>query len=151
MERDDAAMKQLDAALAFDPGYAEAHYLMGELYMDQSDKINAAVHFRAAADASPDQDLPQEALASLGSADEALAAGQELVKKNQVRKAIDQALLARALDPKSLKAVLFHADLLVRSKEASAAAKAYQDALELSPKNATATAALAKLQPKKKK
>ncbi len=35
MDRNDAALKQLDAALAFDPNYAEAHYLMGEIYLDR--------------------------------------------------------------------------------------------------------------------
>ena len=149
MERNDAAMKQLDAALAFDPGYPEAHYLMGQIYLDDGDKINAAVHFRLAADGAPDQDLPQEALAALGTADEALARGKADEKAGSIPKAIEQALLARALDPKSLDAVLFHAGLLVRANETSAAIKTYKEALRISPGNASAKAALARLEPKK--
>ncbi len=150
MQRNDAAMKQLDIALAFDPRYPEAHYLMGEIYLDEDDVINAAVHFRIAADGAPEHDLPQEALASLGTAEEALAKGEQNLKGGRVRKAIDDALLARALEPENLKAVLFHADVLVRAKETSAAIKAYKEALELAPENTTAKAALAELQPKKK-
>ena len=148
MDRPDAALEQLDAALAFDPNYAEAHYLMGEIYLEDGDKINAAVHFRIAADKAPDQDLPQEALASLGTADEAIARRAGVPCRRARRKAIDEALLARALDPKSVDAALFHA-AAVRSRDTSAAV-GVPGGTRAFAKNAAAKAALAKLQPKKK-
>ena len=103
-----------------------------------------------AADGAPDQDLPEEALASLGDASDALDRGKTLAKEGDVRKAIDEVLLARALEPKNLEAALLHAELLLKSKDTSAAIQTYEEALKISPDDATAKAALAKLQPKKK-
>ena len=145
MERSDAAMKQLEAALAFDPNYAEAHYLMGQIYLEEDDKINAAEHFRIAAEQAPDQDLPQEALAGLGTAEDAVSKGREDLKAKRYEKAIDSALLARALDPKYVPAVVLHAEAAEASGETSAAVNAYRRLLELEPNNAQAAAGLKRL------
>jgi len=149
MERSDAAMKQLEAALAFDPNYAEAHYLMGQIYLEEDDKINAAEHFRLAAEAAPDQDLAQEALAGLGTAEDAVANGRELLADGKPKRALEAALLARALDPKSVEAALFHGEAAEAAGEEKAAISAYKAVLEIDAENETAKAALARLQPKK--
>lgn len=149
MDRPDAALEQLEAALAFDPSYAEAHYLMGELYLERGDKINAAVHFRMAAERAPEQDLPKEALSSLGTAAEAIARGRDYLADGSNEKAIEEGLLARALDPDSLNAALFHGEVSRASGETSAALDAYQAAIKLDPANAVAKAALAELNSKK--
>ena len=145
LDRKDAAMKQLEAALAFDPNYAEAHYLMGQIYLEEGDKINAAEHFRIAAEQAPDQDLPQEALAGLGTAEDAVSKGREDLKAKRYEKAIDSALLARALDPKYVPAVVLHAEAAEASGETSAAVNAYRRLLELEPNNAQAAAGLKRL------
>lgn len=150
MERPDAAMTQLDAALAFDPNYPEAHYLMGQIYLEDGDKINAAEHFRIAAEQAPDQDLPQEALSALGTAAEAIARGRDDLEAGKFEKAVDEALLARALDPKSVDAALFHGEAAERSGSTAAAVKAYKAAIELDPGNDTAEAALSRLGSTKK-
>jgi len=141
----DAAMKQLDAALTFDPKYAEAHYLMGQIYLEDGDKINAAVHFRLAADNAPNQDLPLEALAGLGTAADAVAQGRADLGSKRYAAAIQAALLAQAIDPKNVPAVVLHAEAAEASGETSTAISAYKRLLELEPKNEQAAAALQRL------
>ncbi|MFU8891744.1 MAG: tetratricopeptide repeat protein, partial [Anaerosomatales bacterium] len=65
-----AALDNFEIALAFDPTFAQAHYEMGQVYLAEEDRINAAVHFAQAALLAPDSDLPAEALASLGTVEE---------------------------------------------------------------------------------
>lgn len=110
LDQDNAALEQLDAALMFDPNYPEAHFLYGEIMLDRGDRINAAVHLRKAADLAPAAGPPQEALEKLGSAKEAIAEGRDALKAKDFDKAIDAALLARALDPESVEAAIFHAE-----------------------------------------
>ena len=62
----DAAISNLEFALAFDPGFAEAHYTMAKAYEEKGDKVNASYHFFQAARLAPGDELPQEALAALG-------------------------------------------------------------------------------------
>jgi len=145
MDNKDAAMKQLDAALAFDPKYPEAHYLMGQIYLEDGDKINAAVHFRLAADNAPNQDLPQEALAGLGAPEDAVAQGRADLREKRYQAAIEAALLAQAIDPKNVPAVVLHAEAAEASGETSAAIAAYKQLLELEPKNQKAAEALKRL------
>jgi len=145
MGEDDAAMKQLDAALTFDPNYPEAQYMYGELLLAKGDEINAAVHLRKAADLAPEQREPIAALAKLGSAKDAVAEGRSALEDGNVSKAIDSALLARALDPKYVDAVVLQAEALVRKGDKKAAIAVFKEAKALDPKNVTVIKALSSL------
>jgi tetratricopeptide (TPR) repeat protein len=135
---DDAALEQLDAALAFDPNYPEAHYLYGLIHMERKDPVNAAVHLRKALELVPDSTLAKEALARLGTADEAVARSREALTAGRDTEAIDEALLARQLDPKSVEAVLAHARALISTGAKAEAKSTVQDALKLDPDSAEA-------------
>lgn len=131
-----AAMEQLDAALSFDPNYAEAHYLYGLILLDDKDKVNAAVHLRKAADLKPDSPLPREALKKTGDAKDAVKAAQAALADERYGDAIDAALLARALDPKSVAAGVAHVQALIGKGDEKAAKKVFAEVELIDPKNA---------------
>jgi len=145
MGEDEAAVKQLDAALAFDPNYPEAHYLYGVILLSQGDKINAAVHLRKAADLAPERKQPVDELKKLGTAEDAIKSGRELLADGKKQAALDQALLARALDPKSVAATIFYADVLVAQDSKPAAIKALKEAAVSEPANKELQSKLAEL------
>ncbi len=145
MGEDVAAIKQLDAALAFDPNYPEAHYLYGMILLDQGDKIDAAIHLRKSADLAPEQDQPAAALKKLGTAKSAIADGRDQLVAGKYQAAIDAALLASALDPESTDAVLFHADALKASGDTAGAKKVVKAALVLMPDDSDLKNKLAEL------
>lgn len=133
MGEDEAAIKQLNAALAFDPNYPEAHYLYGTILLDQGDKINAAIHLRKAADLAPEQDQPAAALKKLGTSKQSVKDGREQLEAGQYSAAIDAALLATALDPENTDAVIFHAEALEASGDTAGAKKVLSAALVVMP------------------
>ncbi len=145
MGEDVAAVKQLNAALAFDPNYPEAHYLYGMILLDQGDKINAAVHLRKSADLAPEQAQPAAALKKLGTSEQAIKDGRDQLKAGKFKAAIDAALLATALDPESADAVIFHADALKANGDTANAAKVLKAALVLMPDDADLKNKLAEL------
>lgn len=142
---DDAAIKQLDAALTFDPNYPEAQYMYGELLLAKGDEINAAVHLRKAADLAPEQKEPVAALAKLGSAKDAVARGRAALEAGRLSDAIDAALLARALDPANVDAALLQAHALIQKGDKKAAVAVLNEAKVLDPKNAAVLKALSTL------
>lgn len=148
LSRDDEALEQLDIALAFDPSYAEAHFAMGEIYLDRKEKVNAAIHLTKAAELAPDADPPKEALEPLGTAEEAVADAEDALAKGRLPEAIEFALLARALDASSVKAVLVHAKTLEADGDKKAALAAYKAADVLAPKDADIDAAIKRLSSK---
>ena len=148
MGEDDAAIKQLDASLAFDPNYPEAHYLYGIILLGKGDKINAAVHLRKSADLAPEQKLPLEALQKLGSAEDAIKLGREELAAGKQQAAIDQALLATALDPTSSEATLFYVDALMAQGDKAVAIKVLKAAAVKSPQDKGLTGKLAELSAK---
>lgn len=143
MGSDNLAIEQLDAALAFDPNYAEAHWLYGEILLAKGDKINAAIHLRRAADLAPERQEPQAALAKLGTAQDAVTAGRTALAEKRLAEALDSALLARALDPKSVDAALLYADVLVAKGEPKQALQVLTEAKTFAPQDAKVAAAIA--------
>ena len=142
---DDAALKQLDAALAFDPNYPEAQFMYGELLLAKGDTINAATHLRKAADLAPKRKEPLAALAKLGSAKDAVSRGRAALNAGKVAEAIDAALLARALDPTSVDAIFLQADALIKKGDKKTAVTVLKEAQKIAPKNATAAKELSAL------
>jgi len=145
MGEDVAAVKQLNAALAFDPNYPEAHYLYGLILLDQGDKINAAIHLRKAADLAPEQSQPAEALKKLGTAKRVIEDGRDQLEAGKYQAAIDAALLATALDPESVDAVIFHADALKADGDTAGAKKVLKAALVRMPDDSDLKNKLAEL------
>ncbi len=138
LDDEDAALEQLDAALAFDPNYAEAHYLYGIIHLERKDPINAAVHLRKALDLAPDSELAKQALARLGTVAEAIDRSTAALKAGRGSEATDEALLARQIDPTSVEAVLAHARALESQGDDKALKAVVDEALKLDPANAEA-------------
>lgn len=145
MGEDAAAIKQLNAALAFDPNYPEAHYLYGMILLDQGDKINAAIHLRKAADLAPEQDQPAAALKRLGSSKQAVTDGRAQLESGKIKAAIETALLATALDPENTDAIIFHADALKANGDTAGAKKVLKAALVNQPDDSDLKNKLAEL------
>lgn len=135
---DDGALEQLEAAIAFDPNYAEAHFLWGQILLDRKDKINAAVHLTKAIEVAPNRREVRAELAKLGTADEAMDRARAALEDSQTERALEEVLLARALDPQSVKAAVLHAQVLVNRGDVKIARKVIKEALALDPNDAGA-------------
>jgi len=131
LDEPDAAHQQLEIALSFDPNYAQAHFLMGELYLADGDEVNASYHFYRAAEIAPEADPPQEALASFGTPDERIARGEDLLSGGDVEAALLQALVARNLAPDSAQAAAFHGLVLIERTDYADAVEVLEEALKL--------------------
>lgn len=143
----DAAEEQLMTALAFDPNFAQAHFLLGQIYAKQKDDINAAIHYQLAAELAPDADPPAEALASYGTVEERIAAAEKALADGDTDSALHEALMATAIAPKSVDALLVHAKVLGARKDYKGALQVYASALKLDPANAEAKTETARLAP----
>jgi tetratricopeptide (TPR) repeat protein len=131
----DAALDQLQTATLFDPNYPEAHFLIGEILMAQDDDINAAIHFKWAADLVPDADPPAEALAAIGPAEQWLASGSAALSEGDTDKALHDAIMATVLDPESVDAHKLHGTVLEDIGDDAAALESWEKAAELAPED----------------
>lgn len=129
----EAAQQELEIALAFDPNYAAAHFLMGQLYSEQDDEVNASYHYQKAAELAPDSDPAQEALAAFGTAEERIERGEAALEEGDIETALIEALVARNVEPANVTPVVFHGKVLVLRGDDAAAFEVYTEALELSP------------------
>ncbi len=135
MDKPDAAVKQLDAALAFDPNYAEAHFLYGKILLKQNDKVNAAVHFVKAAELAPDVKEAQDALKSLGTSEDALAEAKAALSDKDFDRAIEAVLLARTLDATAVEPAILHAKILIAKGDLKSAKNVAAEAAKLDAGN----------------
>lgn len=142
----DAALENLEIALAFDPKYPEAHYEMGQIYLAQDDRINAAVHFAEAARLVPDNDLPAEALASLGSVDDWESRAREALDAGDLEGALEAALVTRALVQDDPTYIVLHGEVLEAMGNREDALDVYAEVLALDPDNPEANSALERLE-----
>lgn len=140
------ALENLEIALAFDPKFAQAHYEMGQLYLAEDDRVNAAVHFAEAALLAPENELALEALSSLGTAEEWETRARDAVAVSDNDAALEASLIARALDQDDASLVVLHAEVLEAMGEADAALEVYSEALGLAPDDENIQAAIARLQ-----
>lgn len=138
MDSDETALENLEAATALDPNYAEAHNLWGEILLDRGDVVNAAVHLRKALELAPDRKEAKASFAKLGSADDAMKRSQEALARGDKDEAVEQALLAREIEPDNADAVVAHVRVLLAMGEKKLAAKYVKEALKLDPDNAEA-------------
>lgn len=145
---DQGAMDNLEIALTFDPGFAPAHFLMGNLQKDQGDDVNASYHFQRAAELAPDVEMAQDALASYGPSEEWLAKARSSFGEGDIEKTLEFVLVARNLDPESFEAAKFHAEVLVKRGDTKDALEVYKKALEIEPDDAQVKAQVKALQAK---
>jgi len=141
-----AAMDQFEIALTFDPKFAQAHYEMGQLYLAEGDRINAAVHFAEAAMLEPDNPLPAEALASLGTAEEWELKAREALAAGDMDAALEAALITRALVQDEVAYVVLHAEVLEAMGKREDALDVYAEALTMAPNDTDIQAAISRLE-----
>lgn len=146
----DAAIQQLNIAVQFDPGYAEAHYLLGELYQGKQDLVNATAEYSQAASDAPTADPPKQALESFGPASDWVAKAQEALGTGDTDTALTDAQIAINLDASNFPAAKLKGQILVERGSLKDALTAYQAAALLNPKDAEVQQAIATLIPQVK-
>ena len=143
----DGAIEQLEIGVNFDPGFAEAHYFLGELYKKKKDDVNASYEFVRAAELAPDGDPPREAVEAFGPAASWVEKASTSLAGGNNSEALTSILVARNLDKKSFEAAKLHAEILVKRGSLKDALDVYRQALELDPGNAEVKAQIAALEP----
>jgi len=147
MGETDGAIHQLEIAVQFDPGFAEAHNFLGELYKDKKDDVNASYEFARAAELAPDADPPREALEEFGPASKWIGQARAKFASGDIEGALTSILVARNLDKKSFEAAKVHAEILVRRQSLKDALDVYRQASALDPKNTEVKAQISALEP----
>ena len=139
---DDQAQQELDITLAFDPNNAQANYDMGVLRLKAGDRATAAELFRRSIDNAPSDKLalPTAELKKFGDAAAHLAEAKKLTATDAA-KAVVEARIAAALDPKSIDAVRIVARAYEQLGKKPEATTAWQRVLQLSPKDPEAVKA----------
>jgi tetratricopeptide (TPR) repeat protein len=146
----DAAIQQLNIAVQFDPGYAEAHYLLGELYQGKQDIVNATAEYSKAASDAPTADPPKQALESFGPASDWVTKAQQALGTGDTDTALTDAQIAINLDASNFAAAKLKGQILVERGSLKDALAAYQAAALLNPKDAEVKQAIATLTPQVK-
>ncbi|HSK48097.1 MAG TPA: tetratricopeptide repeat protein [Coriobacteriia bacterium] len=141
LDAPDEYRSELELTLAFDPSLPEANYDYGVLLLAEGDEPGAAQHFRIAADRAPNRKEPQEALEKLGPYSKRIALAQKL-KGEDPKKALVEARVAVALEPKNVDGLLLLAALFEETGEKTSAADTYRNVLTIDTDNSEATASL---------
>jgi tetratricopeptide (TPR) repeat protein len=141
----DDAIAQLEIGIQFDPGFAEAHYFLGQLYQKKKDDVNASYQIAQAVKLAPSADQPQQALEAFGPASDWIAKANKALNDNDVEAALKFVLVARNLDEKSFDAAKLHGSILVQRGDLKDALEVYKAAAKLNPKDAGVKAEIATL------
>lgn len=137
--------QELGIVLAFDPRHAQANYDMGMMAVAASEVATSAEFFRIAADNAPSGvAAPQDQLDTLGSAGTHLTEAARL-QSTDAAKALSEARIAAAIDPKSADAVRLVATLSEKIGDKTRARNAWERYLEMVPDDSTAAAAIKRL------
>jgi len=124
--------------LQFDPTMPEANYDYGMLLLAKGDVAGAAERFRTSSDGARYKPEPRAELEKLGTVAERLANAKRLALKDP-KKALVEARVAVALDPRDTEALTFTGKLWEELNRPDNAAKLYQRVLVIDPGNAAAT------------
>ena len=144
---DDAAIDQLQLALAFDPSYGAGNYLLGEIYLARKDLVNASYHFHTASVSAPDSQQVKDALNKIGTASSWYAKAQSQQKAGELDQAVESILVARNLDPENAEYAKLHGKLLLARRDNTNALDVYLQAMKLDPKDAVVKTEVARLTP----
>jgi tetratricopeptide (TPR) repeat protein len=138
---------ELQTVLAFDPKEAQANYDLAMITLADGDVGQAAELLRVSADNAPSTiTAPKLELAKLGAAPVRLAAATR-EQASDPAKALVDARVAAALDPRDAAAVELVARLWETQKDPARALNAWRRYLELVPGDPTAVSAVARLAP----
>ncbi len=140
----DKYREELEAAVAFDPKMPEANYDLAVLVLADGDVGRAAELLRTSVDAAPGVDEPIDALERLGPFSKRFEAAQRLAKTDP-KKALAEARVAAALEPRDVDALRLLAALWERNKDADAAAAVYRRILLVVPEDPASKKALERL------
>jgi tetratricopeptide (TPR) repeat protein len=143
----DGAIQQLEIGIQFDPGFGEAHFLLGELYKLKNDEVNASSEFVRAMELAPDADEPREAVEAYGPAGKWTEKATTALAAGDVEGALNAVLVARNLDKQDFDAAKLHAEILIKRANLKDALDVYREAAKLDPKNAEVKAQIAALEP----
>jgi len=136
--------ENLEATLAFDPKMPEANYDIALLLLEEGDVGRAAEHLRTSIDNAPDVEKPRAELEKLGPFAARLSAAQKLAS-TEATKALTDARVAAALEPKNLDALRLLGSLWEKTGDAESARGVYERILTIAPGDPTATKALERL------
>lgn len=142
LEQHQQALDKVNAALAFDPTYPEAHYVRGQIYRATGDLVAAAWDFRAALDGAPDNPEAQAAVESLGSYESWYGKAASAWGSRDASAALDAIRIARSIVPESYEAAMLHGEILERDDDVAGALEAYTIALKSRPDDPAATSAV---------
>jgi tetratricopeptide (TPR) repeat protein len=133
--------EELEATLLFDPKMPEANYDMGELLLKGGDKAGAAERFRMSVDAAPAAEAPQKALDALGPFSARMASARKL-EASDPGKALIEARIAVAINPRDAGALVLLGDLYAATGDKNSAEANYRRALGVAPDDISAKAGL---------
>jgi tetratricopeptide (TPR) repeat protein len=142
----DSAITQLAMGLQFDPGFAEAHYYLGQLYKLKKDDVNASFQFKQAVDLAPGADQPLQELQSYGPSSDWVKKANDALAAGNLDQAIIDAEVARNLDPTSFGAAALDAQLLIKKGDLRGALAVAIQAGKLDPKDVAMQAQIKRLQ-----
>lgn len=141
----DAELEQLKYAILFDPNYAEANYEIAMIYLNRKDYVDAANHLMVAQKRAPKAQPVQDALQSLGSAQDWQQKSAAAQAKGDFVSAIEDAKVASILAPDNTALAIAAAKLIDSKGKAADALAAWQAVLKLDPANTEAKAAVVRL------
>ncbi len=144
---EDAAVDQLELALAFDPSYAAANYLLGEIYTGKKDLVNASYHYHTASVGAPDNEQVQEALKKIGPAQTWADKAQSQFKAGDLETAVESILIARNLDPENAAYAKLHGKILLASDSLKDALDVHLQAAKLDAADKAVQAEIKRLTP----
>lgn len=140
----DAAIQQLNIALAFDPNFGQAHYYLGQMYLRRKDEVRASAQFELAKESDPNAKEPKEALAKFGNPKD-LIKKAEALRSSDMKAAVEAATIARNVAPGDIEIVVAYARIIEASGNPKGALVAYKDAQKLASDNAEVNAAVKRL------
>jgi tetratricopeptide (TPR) repeat protein len=141
----DSAIKQLEIGLQFDPGFAEAHYFLGQLFQQKKDDVNASYQYAQAAKLAPGAEPPAQALDAFGPVSDWIAKAEKALSVGDTELALTDILVARNLDEKSAQAAALHGHILVERGDLKDALEVYRQALKIDSGDAAIKAQVAAL------
>jgi tetratricopeptide (TPR) repeat protein len=136
LEEYEAAVEQLELALAFDPNYAAAFYQLGTIHLLEGDEINASYALYEAVRLEPEAEVAIEALASMGEASEWHDRAQTALDEGRLDDALHDVLVARNLDPENVDTIVLHGDIVLAQGDTESALDIYGQALAAAPDDA---------------
>lgn len=137
--------EELEAALAFDPKMPEPNYDLGLLLLEEGDIGRASELFRMSTDNAEGVEEPRAELDKLGPFSTRIEAARKY-ESTDTSKALAEARVAVALEPKNVDALRLLASLWDKAGNREEAAAAYRQVLVVVPADPDATKALERLQ-----